>query len=219
MMLGLIGKKCGMTRVFSPDGKSIPVTVVAVLPNRVAQVKTKESDGYDALQVTIGSKKPSKINKPQTNHFAKAEVGAGEGLWELRLSDGESVNFKVGSELKVDVFAVGQELDVTGISKGKGFAGVMKRHHFAGGHASHGNSVSHRVPGSIGQRQTPGRVFKGKKMAGHLGNVKRTIQSQKVVKIDNERNLLMLKGGVPGAPGGYVVLKPAVKSRGKNNGN
>ncbi len=218
MMLGLIGKKCGMTRIFSDDGSSMPVTVVAVLPNRIVQVKTKENDGYDAIQITTGTKKASRLNKPLANHFAKAKVGSGDILWEMRLVKGNE-GFSMGSEITIDIFKTGQIVDVSGITKGKGFAGVMKRYHFAGGFATHGCSVSHRVPGSIGQRQTPGRVFKGKKMAGHLGNVKRSIQNQKIVKIDGERNLIMIQGGVPGAPGGYVVVKPAVKYMRRNHGN
>lgn len=218
MTIGLIGKKCGMTRIFREDGKSIPVTVLSILPNRITQVKTEENDGYRAIQVTTGTKKVSKINKAVAQHFAKANVGAGEGLWEFRLAQNEGKDLVLGKELKVDLFVIGQIVDVSGITKGKGFAGVMKRHHFSGGFASHGCSLSHRVPGSIGQRQTPGRVFKGKKMAGQLGNVQRTAQNQEVIKIDNERNLIMIKGGIPGAPGGYVCIKPAVKQRGKKHG-
>ena len=218
MTIGLVGKKCGMTRIFSEDGKSIPVTVLAILPNRITQIKTSENDGYRAIQVTTGTKKASKIGKALTNHFAKASVGAGDGLWEFRLAKEEGADLGLGKELKVDLFTVGQTIDVIGVTKGKGFAGVIKRHHFAGGYASHGCSLSHRSPGSIGQRQTPGRVFKGKKMAGHLGNSQRTVQNQEVVKVDIERNLLMVKGGVPGAPGRYVIVRPAVKQRRKNHG-
>ncbi|MBU0744795.1 MAG: 50S ribosomal protein L3 [Gammaproteobacteria bacterium] len=213
MTIGLIGKKCGMTRIFSEDGKSAPVTVVTALPNRVVQIKSDDNDGYRAVQVTTGSKKASKVSKPLANHYARANVGAGDGLWEWRLEEKEGDDLAVGKEFKVDLFAEGQMVDVSGYTKGKGFAGVIKRHHFAGGRASHGNSLSHRVPGSIGQRQTPGRVFKGKKMAGHLGNVKRTVQNQEIVRIDNERNLIMIKGVVPGAPGSYVIVKPAVKNK------
>lgn|SRR3990170_5321044 len=220
MTIGLVGKKCGMTRIFSDDGKSIPVTVIAALPNRVVQIKTAEKDGYRAVQVTTGEKKASKVSKALAGHFAKANVVAGEGLWEFCLEKEENTDLEVGKEIKVDFFAVGQEVDVSGMTKGKGFAGVIKRHHFSGGYASHGCSLSHRSPGSIGQRQTPGRVFKGKKMAGHLGNAKRVIQSQKIVKIDNERNLIMIRGGVPGAPGSRVVVMPAVKvKRGKKHGD
>lgn len=218
MTIGLIGKKCGMTRIFSEDGKSIPVTVIAALPNRITQIKNDENDGYRAIQVTTGTKKPAKVSKALAGHFARASVGAGEGLWEFRLAPNEGSDATSGKELKVDIFTVGQIVDVSGITKGKGFAGVIKRHHFAGGYASHGCSLSHRAPGSIGQRQTPGRVFKGKKMAGHLGNAKRIVQNQEIVKIDSQHNLIMIKGGVPGAPGGYVMVKPAVKQRGKNHG-
>lgn len=218
MTIGLIGKKCGMTRIFSDSGATIPVSVIEVLPNRVIQIKTQEKDAYYAIQLTTGAKKPIRVNKALAGHFKKANVAAGDGLWEFRLTENEGKNFIVGSELKVDLFKIGQKVDVNGVSKGKGFAGVMKRHHFAGGRASHGNSLSHRVPGSIGQRQTPGRVFKGKKMAGHLGNANRSIQNQEVVKIDNERNLIMVKGGVPGAPGGYVIITPAIKVRGEGDG-
>ena len=220
MTIGLVGKKCGMTRIFSDDGKSIPVTVVAALPNRIVQIKTDENDGYRAIQVTTGTKKASKVNKALAGHFAKANVAAGEGLWEFCLAKDEGADLAIGKEIKTDLFVVGQEVDVSGMTKGKGFAGVIKRHHFSGGYASHGCSLSHRSPGSIGQRQTPGRVFKGKKMAGHLGNAKRVIQSQKIVKIDNERNLIMIRGGVPGAPGSRVVVMPAVKvKRGKKHGD
>lgn len=215
MTIGLIGKKCGMTRIFSDDGKSIPVTVIETLPNRIVQVKTAEKDGYRAIQVTTGTKKGSKVNKVLGNHFAKANVAAGEGLWEFRLEKEEGLDLGVGKEINTDLLKVGQVVDVRGITKGKGFAGVMKRYHFAGGDASHGCSLSHRAPGSIGQRQTPGRVFKGKKMAGHLGNVKRTIQNQEIVVIDSERNLIMVKGGVPGSPGGYLIILPAVKGKGE----
>jgi large subunit ribosomal protein L3 len=218
MTIGLIGKKCGMTRIFSDKGESIPVTVIEVLPNRVVQVKTKENDNYCAIQVTVGAKKASKVSKPLAGHFVKANVAAGEGLWEFRLVGEEGKDLIVGKELRVDLFKAGQKVDVHGVTKGKGFAGVIKRHHFSGGPASHGNSLAHRVPGSIGQRQTPGRVFKGKKMAGHLGNANRSIQSQAVVQIDGERNLIMIKGGVPGAPGGYVVITSAVKAKGEGDG-
>lgn len=219
MTIGLIGKKCGMTRIFSPTGETTPVTVVEVLPNRVVQVKTEESDSYSAIQVTTGTKKPLRVSKALAGHFSKANVAAGDGLWEFRLAENEGKDLVVGKELTVDLFKIGQLVDVNGVTKGKGFAGVIKRHHFSGGPASHGNSLSHRAPGSIGQRQTPGRVFKGKKMAGHLGSVNRSIQSQKIVKIDNERNLVMVKGGVPGAPGGYVVITPAVKAKIRGEGD
>jgi len=214
MTIGLVGKKCGMTRIFSETGETIPVTVIEALPNRVVQVKTKETDSYCAVQVTTGVKRPHKVGKPLAGHFAKADVVAGDGLWEFRLNDNEQEDFIVGKELNVDLFKIGQMVDVNGVTKGKGFAGVIKRHHFSGGPASHGASLFHRGPGSIGQRQTPGRVFKGHKMAGHLGAVNRSIQNQKIVKIDNERNLIMVRGGVPGAPGGYVIITPAIKARG-----
>ena len=219
MTIGLIGRKRGMTRIFTEQGESIPVTVIEVSPNRITQVKTVETDGYRALQVTIGNKRTSLLNKPQVGHFSKAEVAAGEGLWELRLKGDESgqaegADLETGAELKVEQFAAGQLVDVTGISKGKGFAGVIKRHNFAMQDATHGNSLSHRAPGSIGQCQTPGRVFKGKKMAGHMGNVRVTTQNLEVVSVDAERNLLLIKGAVPGATGGQVTVRPAVKMHG-----
>lgn len=206
----IIGRKCGMTRVFTEDGASIPVTVIKVEPNRIVQIKDEASDGYFALQVTIGKKLASRVNKPLEGHFAKAQLEAGLGLWEIRFLDADSKNmgdYKIGSELTVDLFHVGDKVDVQGVSKGKGFAGVVKRHHFATQDATHGNSLSHRVPGSIGQRQTPGRVFPGKKMAGHLGNVNRTIQNQRVVRVDKERNLLLVRGGIPGSTNGIVIIK------------
>ena len=211
MTIGLIGRKRGMTRVFTEQGDSIPVTVVEVSPNRITQVKTVEADGYRALQVTLGEKRTSLLNKPQVGHFSKAEVEAGEGLWELRLNDDEGADLETGAELTVEQFETGQMVDVTGTSKGKGFAGVVKRHNFAMQDATHGNSLSHRAPGSIGQCQTPGRVFKGKKMAGHMGDVRCTTQNLEVVSIDTERNLLLIKGAVPGAAGGQVTVRPAVK--------
>ncbi len=213
MTLGLVGKKCGMTRVFTEDGNSIPVTVIEILPNKITQIKTLERDGYQAIQVTTGTRKRSRVRKPAAGHFAKANVEPGRGLWEFRVDSIDG--FNVGSELKVDLFSEGQMIDVTGTSKGKGYGGVIKRWHFAAQDATHGNSLSHRAPGSIGQRQSPGKVFKGKKMAGHLGNVQRTILSQRIVKIDPERNLVLVRGAVPGAPGGSVVIRPAVKA--KNN--
>ncbi len=213
MALGVVGKKCGMTRIFTDDGRSIPVTVVEALPNRIVQLKSVETDGYYALQVTRGEAKVSRMNKSLIQHYAKAGVGAGEGLWELRAADAQELEgYKVGDSLTVELFSEGDLVDVSGVSKGKGYAGVMKRHNFAGGPASHGCSVSHRVPGSIGQRQTPGRVFKGKKMAGHLGDHNCTVQSQRVVRVDRDRGLILVKGGIPGAPGGLVVVKPATKA-------
>lgn len=205
-----------MTRIFNEEGASVPVTVIEVTPNRVTQVKSVDRDGYRALQVTIGSRKPSLVNKAQAGHFAKAGVEAGRGLWEFRLAEGESADIQVGAELKVDLFEAGQTVDVTGTSIGKGFAGAVKRHNFHMQDATHGNSLSHRAPGSIGQCQTPGRVFKGKKMAGHMGNVRRSVQNLEVVRVDTERNLLLVKGAVPGAKGGDVIVRSATKTgRGK----
>ncbi|MEE8343122.1 MAG: 50S ribosomal protein L3 [Gammaproteobacteria bacterium] len=216
MAIGLVGRKAGMTRVFNEDGATVPVTVIEVTPNRVTQVKSADRDGYRALQVTIGSRKPSLVNKAQAGHFAKAGVEAGRGLWEFRLGAGENEDIQVGAELKVDLFEVGQIVDVTGTSIGKGFAGVIKRHHFQMQDATHGNSLSHRAPGSIGQCQTPGRVFKGKKMAGHMGNVRRSVQNLEIVRVDTKRNLLLVKGAVPGAKGGDVIVRSAAKAgRGK----
>lgn len=213
MSIGLIGKKCGMTRVFTAEGASIPVTVIEVRPNVIAQIKDLDNDGYCAVQVTTGHK--SHLNKPLKGHYAKAQIEGGEGLWEFRLDRGILGEFTVGAQVKVDLFKSGDVVDIQGVSKGKGFAGVIKRYHFSSQDDSHGNSLSHRAPGSIGQRQTPGRVFKGKKMAGHLGNANRTISNQEVIRVDVERNLLLVRGGVPGAPGGYVVVK---KKRVNNHG-
>jgi len=212
MTMGLVGRKCGMTRVFTEDGESIPVTVIEAQPNRITQVKTVESDGYRALQVTAGSKKPSRVCKPQAGHFARAKVEAGDLLAELRLIDADETEYQVGSALRVDVFAEGQKVDVIGTSIGKGFAGTVKRHNFSTQDATHGNSLSHRAPGSIGQNQTPGRVFKGKKMSGQMGNVRRTIQNLEIVRVDAERNLLLIKGAVPGHRGGRVFVRPAIKA-------
>ncbi len=211
MTIGIIGRKCGMTRVFTEQGHSIPVTVIDASPNRITQVKTEANDGYRALQVTFGNKRSKLVNKPEAGHFAKAEVEAGEGLWELRLAPDEGADLEVGAELSVEQFAAGQNVDVTGTSKGKGFAGVIKRHNFAMQDATHGNSLSHRAPGSIGQCQTPGRVFKGKKMAGHMGDERVTTQNLEVVRVDTQRNLLLIKGAVPGAAGGQVTIRPSVK--------
>ncbi|HRD66519.1 MAG TPA: 50S ribosomal protein L3 [Candidatus Competibacter sp.] len=213
MAIGLVGRKAGMTRVFTEDGVSIPVTLIEVEPNRVTQVKTEQIDGYRALQVTVGSRRASRVTKPMAGHFAKASVAPGRGLWEFRLVGDEGAEIGVGAELKVDLFQVGQKVDVTGTTIGKGFAGTIKRHHFRSQRATHGNSLSHRAPGSIGQNQSPGRVFKGKKMAGHLGAVQRCVQNLEVVRVDVERNLLAIKGAVPGAKGGDVMIKPAVKVR------
>lgn len=217
MTIGVVGRKTGMTRVFTEDGTSLPVTVVQVEPNRVTQVKTIESDGYRAVQVTTGSRRPSRVNKPRAGTFAKANTEAGRGLWEFRLNDQEGEGLEPGSTIGVDIFSDGQAVDVSGTTIGKGFAGVIKRHHFHMQDATHGNSLSHRAPGSIGQNQTPGRVFKGKKMAGHMGDVKRTIQNLEIVRVDTERNLLLIKGALPGAKGADVVIRASVKAR-KNSG-
>lgn len=213
MTISLVGRKCGMTRVFTENGDSIPVTVIEVLPNRITQIKTRETDGYNAIQITTGARKRSRVNKPAAGHYAKANTEPGRGLWEFQIDKLDG--FNVGSEIKLDQFSIGQMVDVTATSKGKGYAGVIKRYHFAAQDATHGNSLSHRAPGSIGQRQTPGRVFKGKRMAGHMGDVKRTVLSQPIVKIDAERNLVLIKGVVPGAPGGDVIIRPAIKAKKK----
>ncbi|PZQ09390.1 MAG: 50S ribosomal protein L3 [Rhodanobacter denitrificans] len=214
MSIGLVGRKCGMSRVFTEDGRSVPVTLIEATPNRVTQVKTIETDGYNAVQVTAGSKRAALINKPLAGHYAKAKVEAGRGLWEFRVEADDLAKFDVGGEIKAEeVFQVGQKVDVAGVSKGKGFQGTIKRHHFTMGDATHGNSLSHRSPGSIGQRQTPGRVFPGKKMSGHMGNVRRSSINLEVVKIDSERHVIAIKGAVPGAPGGHVIIRPAVKAK------
>ena len=214
MTMGLVGRKCGMTRVFTDDGVSIPVTVIEAQPNRITQIKTVDTDGYRALQVTAGSKKASRVSKPAAGHFANAKTEAGDVVTEFRLADSDESEYEVGGELKVDLFEEGQIVDVVGTTIGKGFAGTVKRHNFRTQDATHGNSLAHRAPGSIGQNQTPGRVFKGKKMSGHMGNVRRTAQNLKVVRVDAERNLLLIKGAVPGHKGGSVVVKPAVKKSG-----
>ncbi len=211
MSIGVVGKKIGMTRIFTDEGGSVPVTVIEVQPNVVTQIKSKTSDGYDAVQVTTGSRKATRINKASAGHFSKAGVAAGRGLWEFRVTGDHDL--AVGGEVGTDLFSTGQKVDVTGVSIGKGYAGVLKRHHFAGKDATHGNSINHRTPGSIGQCQTPGRVFKGKKMTGHLGNVCRTQQNLEVVKIDEARHLLLLKGSIPGSKGGDVLVRPAVKAK------
>jgi len=213
MTIGVVGRKAGMTRIFTEDGAYIPVTVIEVTPNRVTQVKTADSDGYRAVQVTCGTRRPTRVSKPLVGHYAKAGVEAGRGLWEVRLDDGEGGALAVGQEVRVDVFQAGQKVDVTGTTHGKGFAGVIKRYHFNSQDATHGNSLSHRAPGSIGQRQTPGRVMKGKRMAGHLGNVRRTAQTLEVVRVDAERNLLLVRGAVPGPKGGDLIVRPATKAR------
>jgi large subunit ribosomal protein L3 len=213
--LGLVGRKRGMTRVFTDAGETVPVTVIEALPNRVTQIKTTDRDGYRAVQVCYGARKPSRLPKPVAGHYAKANVAAGEALVEFRLGTAQGEDLKSGAELKVDMFAVGQVVDVTGTTIGKGYAGVIKRHHFAGGMATHGASLSHRVPGSIGQRQTPGRVFQGKRMSGHMGVERRTIENLRVVEVDAERNLLLIRGAVPGAEGGTVLVRPSVKAKGQ----
>jgi large subunit ribosomal protein L3 len=215
MSIGLVGRKCGMTRVFGEDGVSVPVTVLQVDSNRIAQVKSVEVDGYRSIQVAVGDKKSSHVNKAMAGHYAKANMTAGRGLWEFRLAENEGQDLTVGSELPVSIFSAGQIVDVQGQSIGKGFAGGIKRHHFHMQDATHGNSRSHRVLGSIGMNQTPGRVFKGKKMEGHLGDVKRTTQNLTIHSIDIERNLILVKGAVPGAKGGDVVVTPATKMRNK----
>lgn len=212
MTIGLVGRKVGMTRIFTEDGVSIPVTVLECTPNRVTQVKTLDTDGYSAIQVTAGTKKASRVTKPEAGHFAKAGVEAGRGLWEFTLADNEGADIKVGAELSVELFNEKNKVDVTGQSKGKGFQGGVKRWNFSMQDATHGNSLSHRAPGSIGQNQSPGKVFKGKKMAGQMGNEQVTTQNLELVRVDAERNLLLVKGAVPGAIGGDVIVKPAVKA-------
>lgn len=215
MAIGLVGRKAGMTRIFTEDGASIPVTVIEVEPNRVTQLKTVEVDGYRAVQVTTGRRRATRVTKPAAGHFAKAGVEAGRGLWEFRLGEGEGDDLQVGGEIKVDIFESGQHVDVRGRTRGKGFAGGVKRHNFRMQDATHGNSLSHRAPGSVGQCQTPGRVFKGKRMSGHMGDVARSQQRLKVIRVDAERNLLLVRGSIPGAPGGDVIVLPTVKQSGK----
>jgi large subunit ribosomal protein L3 len=210
--MGLVGRKRGMTRIFTDEGVSIPVTVIEAQPNRITQVKTVDVDGYSALQVTAGSRRASRVTKPQAGHFAAAKVEAGDLMTEFRINDGEGAELVAGSEIKVDLFEAGQKVDVVGTTIGKGFAGTVKRHNFSMQDATHGNSLSHRAPGSIGQCQTPGRVFKGKKMSGQMGAANVTVQGLEVVRVDVERNLLLIKGAVPGAPGGDVIVRPAVKA-------
>ena len=210
MTIGIVGRKCGMTRVFTEDGASIPVTVIEAEPNRITQIKTDETDGYIAVQVTAGARRASRVSKSQVGHFAKAGVEAGRGSWELRV-EGLPEDLKVGGNITVEQFEAGQKVDATSTSKGKGFQGVIKRWNFSMQDATHGNSLSHRAPGSIGQCQTPGRVFKGKKMSGHMGAERVTTQNLEIVRIDAERNLLLIKGAVPGAPGGDVIIRAAVK--------
>lgn len=215
MSVGMLGIKCGMTRIFTEDGVSTPVTVIAFDNNRVSQLKTIEKDGYRAIQVTAGKKKASHVNKAAMGHYAKASVEAGAMVLEFRLGDQELKEIKAGDLIGVDdFFTEGQFVDVSGITKGKGFAGCVKRHGFKMQDATHGNSLSHRAPGSIGQCQTPGRVFKGKKMSGHMGNVKRTVQNQRIVRIDKDKNVILVKGAIPGAPGGHIMIKPSTKAKG-----
>ena len=209
--LGIVGRKAGMSRFFTEDGKSVPVTLIEATPNRITQIKTTDTDGYSAVQVTVGVRRAALVNKPEAGHLAKAKVEAGRGLWELRVEDDKIGAFEVGGEIKADIFEVGQIVDVQGITKGKGFQGTIKRWNFKMGDATHGNSLSHRSPGSIGQRQTPGRVFPGKKMSGHMGAVNQSTQNLEVVKVDAERGLIAIKGAVPGAPGGNVIVRPTTK--------
>ena len=210
--LGIVGRKAGMSRVFTEDGKSVPVTLIEATPNRITQVKTVDVDGYSAVQVTAGVKRASLLTKPEAGHLAKAKVEAGRGLWELRVADDKIADFAVGGEIKADIFEVGQLVDVQGVTKGKGFQGTIKRWNFKMGDATHGNSLSHRAPGSIGQRQTPGRVFPGKKMSGHMGAETQSAQRLQVVKVDAERGLIAIRGAVPGAPGGDVIVRPSSKA-------
>lgn len=211
MTIGVVGRKVGMTRVFTDEGASLPVTVIEVEPNRITQLKSLETDGYKSVQVTTGSRKASRVNKAMAGHFAKAGTEAGRGLWEFRLAEDEGNDFELKGEIKVDIFEEGQKIDVSGVSQGKGFQGGIKRHNFTMQDATHGNSLAHRSNGSIGQNQTPGRVFKGKKMSGHMGAANRTGENLEVVRVDVERNLLLVKGAVPGSKGGNVIVKPAVK--------
>ena len=213
MSLGLVGRKVGMTRVFTDDGDSVPVTVVDVSNNRVTQIKTAETDGYTAVQVAYGKRRPSRVNKAQAGHFAKAGTEAGSVLREFRVTGEALASLKQGGVIGVDIFQVGQKVDVSGVSLGKGYAGVIKRHHFSSNRASHGNSVSHNKPGSIGQNQDPGRVFPGKRMAGHLGDAHRTVQNLEIVRIDAERQLLLIRGAVPGSRGGDVTVRPTVRAQ------
>jgi 50S ribosomal protein L3 len=212
MKMGLVGQKLGMTRIFHDDGTAVAVTVIEVKPNVISQIKSQATDGYDAVQVSIGEKKKSRLTKGVAGHFVKANISSGFLTKEFRLAEGEVSRYSVGDAFGVALFSEGQKVDVRGRSVGKGFAGTIKRHHFSGQRKTHGNSLSHRVPGSIGQNQTPGRVFKGKKMSGHLGNVMRSVQNLEIIRIDGEHNLLLIKGAVPGAKGGYIVIRPSIKS-------
>jgi len=215
MSLGLVGRKVGMTRVFTDDGDAVPVTVLDVADNRVTQIKKAETDGYSAVQVAYGTRRASRVNKPMAGHFAKAGVQGGSMLREFRVAEGDLANLQVGGKIGVDIFQVGQMVDVAGTTKGRGFAGVIRRHHFSSNRASHGNSISHNRPGSTGQNQDPSRVFPGKRMPGHLGDVNRTTQNLEIVRVDAERQLLLVKGGIPGANGGHIVILPATKARKK----
>lgn len=217
MALGIIGKKIGMTRLYAEDGSAVPVTVLEVSANRITQVKNADNDGYRGVQITVGSRRPSRVSKAMAGHFAKASVEAGRYVHEFRLEQGEGDDLAAGGELKVDMFGAGQKVDVQGTTIGKGFAGVIKRHGFAGGRASHGNSLNHRTGGSIGQCQDPGRVFPGKKMAGHMGNVRRTQQGLEVMRVDADNNLLLVKGSIPGPKGADVVIRPSVKAKTKKS--
>ena len=209
--LGIVGRKAGMSRMFTEDGKSVPVTLIEATPNRITQIKTVEADGYSAVQVTAGVKRAALVNKTGAGHYGKAKVEAGRGLWEFRVADDKLSDFEIGGEIKADIFSEGQMVDVQGVTKGKGFQGTIKRWNFRMGDATHGNSLSHRAPGSLGQRQTPGRVFPGKKMSGHMGHVTQTTQNLQVVKVDAERGLIAVRGAVPGAPGGDVIVRPTSK--------
>ena len=210
MAIGLVGRKCGMTRVFAEGGESVPVTVIEVTPNRVSQIKTVETDGYNGVQVTVGERRATRVTRPMAGHFAKAGVEAGRGVWEFRAEPGE---LELGAEISVSIFEEGQKIDVVGTSKGKGFQGAIKRWNFSAQDATHGNSLSHRAPGSIGQNQSPGRVFPGKKMAGQMGAERVTVQNLEVVRVDAEKNLLLVKGAVPGATGSDIIIRPAVKAK------
>jgi large subunit ribosomal protein L3 len=212
MTIGIVGRKAGMTRIFTEDGASIPVSVIEIAPNRITQIKTTDVDGYQAIQITTGVRRASRVTKPMAGHFAKAGVEAGRGLWEFRVQGDEAADLQVGGELSLAMFEAGQKVDVTGRTIGKGFQGGIKRHHFSMQDATHGNSLSHRSNGSIGQNQTPGRVVKGKKMSGHMGNERNTTQNLELVRVDSERGLLLVKGAIPGAAGGDVIIRPAVKA-------
>ena len=209
--MGLVGRKAGMSRLFTDDGRSVPVTLIEASPNRITQIKTVQADGYDAVQVTAGSKRASLFTKPLAGHYAKAKVEGGRGLWEFRVDAADLGNYQLGGEITAGIFEVGQKVDVQGVTKGKGFQGTIKRYNFKMGDATHGNSLSHRAPGSIGQRQTPGRVFPGKKMSGHMGAEQQSTQNLEVVKVDAERGLIAIRGAVPGAPGGNVIVRPTSK--------